>query len=114
MGGERGFDLACRDGEEGIFGGVVMQAVVAALALRQHFDELRRREALQVHAGGRGCDTSNGSKLGRGAGVHEAREHAVACELDDGGGDIRRRQSADLQNSEPILYTADPIASVEA
>ena len=68
-----------------------MQAVVAALALREHFDELRRAEALQVHAGGGGRDNSNGGELGRGAGaaIHEARKHASACRLADGGGDVR-------------------------
>ena len=66
------------------------QAVVAAFALGEHFDELRGAEALQVHAGGGGRDTSNGGELGRGAGatIHEARKHAGACRLADGGDDV--------------------------
>jgi len=72
-----------------------MQAVVAAFALREHFDELRRIEALQVHARGGGSDTSNGSELGCGAGatIHEARKHAGACRLAYGGGDVRNSKA---------------------
>ena len=56
------------------------QAVVAAVALGEHFDELHRAKAFQVHACGRGRDAGDGGELGRGTGatVHQARKHAGA------------------------------------